>query len=65
MHPVFLGQLAQDHVRSLMEEAEVDRLVHLAPTAHGLRRRTGLRLIALGNRLACEQRAGLAHGGRA
>ena len=71
MHPVILGQVAQHHIRSLVEEADADRLAHLARAGHRapsprLRRRVGLGLIAVGNRLACDDR-GLAGipGGRA
>jgi hypothetical protein len=71
VHPVILGQVAQDHIRSLVEEADTDRLAHLARAeqqAHSprLRRRVGLGLIAVGNKLACDDR-GLAGvpGGRA
>lgn len=55
MHPVILGLVAHDHVRSLIEEADAARLARdaVAGTArHGLRRRAGLGLIALGERLA-------------
>ncbi|MDQ3914175.1 MAG: hypothetical protein M3323_02425 [Actinomycetota bacterium] len=70
MHPVILGQVAQDRVRSLIEEADAGRLAHLAaprPRSPRLRRRLGLGLIALGNKLACEEARGLAGlpGGRA
>lgn len=68
MHPVILGDLAQDHVTSLTRAADADRLAHdVAGGGPGvLRRRMGAGLIALGNRLACDS-AGVApvHGGRA
>lgn len=71
MHPVLLGQVAQDHIRSLVEEADADRLARLARVGlhtHSprLRRRVGLGLIAVGNKLVCDDR-GLAGipGGRA
>ena len=57
MHPVFLGQVAHDHVDSLIREAEAARLARAARSEtprHSLRRRTGLGLIALGERLAPE-----------
>ncbi|HEV2757510.1 MAG TPA: hypothetical protein VG318_17235 [Actinomycetota bacterium] len=69
MHPVILGQVAQDHVRSLIEEADANRLGRIAGGSRSprLRRRVGLGLIAVGNRLACEPARGLAGvpGGRA
>lgn len=69
MHPIVLGQLAHDHVDSLIHEADAARLARaaLADTPrHGLRRRTGLRLIALGERLApeCPQNVVHIHQGR-
>jgi hypothetical protein len=69
MHPTLLEQVAQDHVRSLVQEAEAARLARLATVRHlpRLRRRVGLGLIAAGNRLACDTARGLAGapGGRA
>ena len=68
MHPVILGQVAQDHIRSLIEEADADHLARIAgPRSSRLRRRVGLGLIAAGNKLACEPAHGLAGvpGGRA
>ncbi len=71
MHPTILGQVAQDRVRSLIEEADAGRLARLAAgpphRAPRLRRRLGLGLIAAGNRLACERDPGVAGlpGGRA
>ncbi|MFN2587080.1 MAG: hypothetical protein ABR613_03020 [Actinomycetota bacterium] len=69
MHPVILRHVAQDHVRTLIEEADRHRLARLAPARRSprLRRRLGLGLIALGNRLACDGPRGLAgvRGGRA
>lgn len=59
MHPVILGELAQHHVHSLIEEVDADRLAHsVVGLRPGLRQRFGLRLIAAGNRLACESLAG-------
>lgn len=55
MHPVFLGQLAHDHLHSLIDEADAARLAHIAAAERpGLRRRVGLRLIAAGERLASD-----------
>lgn len=57
MHPTLLGQVAQDHVRSLILEADAARLARTArgdAPRPGLRRRAGLRLISLGERLATE-----------
>lgn len=70
MHPTLLGQVAQDHVRSLILEADAARLARTAlgeASRPGLRRRTGLRLIALGERLApeCPQNVFPLRGGRA
>lgn len=70
MHPVLLGQVAHDHVRSLIQEADAARLARAATAGRpspGLRRRLGLRLIAAGNRLAPEQPCNVVpiHGGRA
>ncbi|MDQ4125784.1 MAG: hypothetical protein M3134_09320 [Actinomycetota bacterium] len=70
MHPTLLGQVAQDHVRSLILEADAARLARTAQgeaARPGLRRRAGLRLIALGERLApeCPQNAFPLRGGRA
>ena len=67
MHPTLLGELARDHVRSLIEEADHDRLGHLSAEARpGLRHRVGVRLISLGNRMTCDTAVDLAgvHGGR-
>lgn len=55
MHPVMLGQVAHDHVRSLIEAADAARLARAAAPSRpspGLRRRLGLALIAAGERLA-------------
>ena len=55
MHPVILGQVARDHVSSLVAEADAARLARIASASRpGLRRRVGLRLIAAGERLAPE-----------
>ena len=55
MHPVILGEVARDHVRSLVHEADAARLARAAAAARPpLRRRVGLRLIAAGERLAPE-----------
>lgn len=53
MHPVIVGQLAQERVRSLVAEADAARLARSAASP-SLRRRVGLRLIATGERLAPE-----------
>ncbi|HEX2196130.1 MAG TPA: hypothetical protein VHJ76_04315 [Actinomycetota bacterium] len=53
MHPVLLGEIAEDHVRSLIHEADAARLARSSTTRRpDLRRRLGLRLIAAGERLA-------------
>jgi hypothetical protein len=68
VHPVFLGQVAHDHVRSLIHEADSARLARAAAAARpSLRRRAGLRLIAAGEWLAPERPRSVAHfrGGRA
>lgn len=68
MHPVILGDIAHDHVSSLICDADDARLARLAlGDRPGLRRRAGLRLIALGERLApeCPQSALPLRGGRA
>jgi hypothetical protein len=52
MHPVIVGLVAQDHVRSLIAEAEAVRLARAAAPRLPFRRRLGLRLIATGERLA-------------
>ncbi|MDQ3981644.1 MAG: hypothetical protein M3271_03065 [Actinomycetota bacterium] len=55
MHPLILGQVARDHVHSLIEEADAVRLAHSIAgprRPRGIRRRLGLGLIALGSRLA-------------
>lgn len=55
MHPSILGQVAQDHVRSLIAEADAARLARsVTTTPPSLRRRVGLRLIAAGERMAPE-----------
>lgn len=69
MHPVMLDQLAQDHVCSLVCEAEAARLAREAraeSARHGLRERVGLGMIALGERLApqCPDNAVHLDGGR-
>ena len=70
MHPAILGLVAQEHVRSLVLEADAVRLARLAaasqPPRPGLRRRAGLRLIAAGERLApeCPQNVLPLRGGR-
>ncbi len=69
MHPVILGQVARDHVHSLIEEADAVRLAHSVAgprRPRGIRRRLGLGLIALGGRLAPEQPRNVARveGGR-
>ena len=70
MHPELLGQVAQDHVDSLIAEAEAARLARTSllsrPPRPVLRRRVGLRLIALGERLApeCPQNVVHIHGGQ-
>ena len=70
MHPAILGLVAQEHVRSLVLEADAYRLAELAtasqPPRPGLRRRTGLRLIAAGEWLApeCPQNVVPLRGGR-
>jgi hypothetical protein len=69
MYPTILGQVAQDHVRSLIREADAVRLARAATgprPSPGLRRRLGLKLIALGSRLAPEQTRNVVriHGGR-
>lgn len=67
MHPVLLGQVAHDHVRSLILEADAARLAAAAlGDRPGLRRRAGLRLISLGERLApeCPQNVIPLRGGR-
>lgn len=60
MHPTLLGQVAQDHVRSLIAEADAARLARSLDTP-SLRRRVGLRLIAAGERLAPECPHGAIH----
>ena len=62
MHPVLLGHAAQDHVASLIHEADSARLARTAAGASspGLRRRLGLGLIAVGSKLACERAPRLA-----
>lgn len=70
MHPSTLGQVAQDHVHSLIAEADAARLARAAragSTPHGLRRRVGVRLISFGERLAaeCPDNVVPIHGGRA
>ncbi len=56
MHPAILRLVAQDHVRSLVAEADAARLARSAAASSrprsALRRRVGLRLIAAGERLA-------------
>ncbi|MDQ3953779.1 MAG: hypothetical protein M3279_12590 [Actinomycetota bacterium] len=73
MHPTILGQIAHDHVDSLIAEADAARLARAAlegrPPRPRVRRRVGLRLIALGERLAPECPQNMihldpAHGGR-
>lgn len=72
MHPSTLGQVAQDHVHSLIAEADAARLARAAraaraeSTRHGLRRRVGVRLISFGERLAaeCPDNVVPIHGGR-
>lgn len=55
MHPVMLDQVARDHVRSLVGEADAARLARRAARpSPGIRRRVGLALIAFGERLAPE-----------
>ena len=55
MHPDILRQLAEDHVRSLVTDADAARLARsVAAPSPSLRRRVGLRLIAAGERLAPE-----------
>ena len=55
MHPEILRQLAQEHVRSLVSEADAARLARsVATPSPSLRRRVGLRLISAGERLAPE-----------
>lgn len=66
MHPVILGEVAHDHVRSLILEADAARLARAAlEDRPGLRRRTGLRLISLGERLAPECPQNVIHISRA
>ena len=60
MHPSLIGQVAQDHVRSLIDEADAARLARTIETP-SLRRRVGLRLIAAGERLAPECPGGAIH----
>lgn len=57
MYPTIHGQVAQDHVRSLIAEADAARLARSAVSERpspGVRRRIGLHLISLGTRLAPE-----------
>lgn len=71
MHPVLLGEVAQDHVRSLIDRADAARLARIATASRAprapLRRRLGLRLIAVGERLApeCPKNVVPLRGGRA
>lgn len=58
MHPTIMGQVAHDHVESLIARADAARLARVAlesrPPRPRLRRRVGLRLITVGERLAPE-----------
>lgn len=68
MHPTLLGRVAHDHVDTLLREAEAARLARsVRAGSPGLRHRAGLRLIALGERLApeCPQSAYPIRQGRA
>lgn len=70
MHPTFLGEVAREHVRSLVHEADAARLARAARAEsphHSLRHRVGLGMIALGERLAprCPESVARVHGGRA
>lgn len=70
MHPSILGLVAQEHVRTLILEADAVRLARLAvasqPPRPSVRRRMGLRLIAAGEWLApeCPQNVVPLRGGR-
>ncbi|HEX2058866.1 MAG TPA: hypothetical protein VHI71_10925 [Actinomycetota bacterium] len=70
MHPTILGQVAHDHVDTLIARADAARLARVAlearPPRPRLRRRVGLRLISLGERLAPECPQNVIHlpGGR-